>query len=98
MVLSLCNHQIMAVSTFSWWSAWIKSFKNPYSIVIAPEPWYVPNGELGRLNTNQFYYPGWIRINIFNNSITNTAIYLNSLFNRISNRASIHPLLGEGIF
>lgn len=55
-LMSLCKHNIIANSTFSWWAAWLN--KNNDKIVIMPEHWII-----GKKCTGMFP-ESWIKINV----------------------------------
>lgn len=55
-LMSKCRHNIIANSSFSWWTAWLNN--NPGKIVIAPKNWFVSSA----INTNDLIPRDWTRI------------------------------------
>ncbi len=55
-LMSLCQHHIIANSSFSWWGAWLSW--NPQKIVIAPKKWF----NRPEINTQDLIPESWIRI------------------------------------
>jgi HSP20 family molecular chaperone IbpA len=55
-LMTLCKHHIIANSSFSWWGAWLASYKD--KIVFAPERWFAKSD----VNTNGIIPGNWIKI------------------------------------
>jgi hypothetical protein len=56
-VMSLCNHNIIANSSFSWWGAYLNENEN--KIVFAPVKWF---GFAFKEDWRDIYCEGWIKI------------------------------------
>ena len=54
-LMSLCQHHIIANSSFSWWGAWLNP--NSEKIVIAPRKWFA-----NKNNVEDLIPEGWITL------------------------------------
>jgi hypothetical protein len=55
-MMSMCNHNIVANSSFSWWAAWLNSNENKK--VVAPKKWF--GSAYYFQNTKDLYPESWI--------------------------------------
>jgi len=54
--MSMCKHNIIANSSFSWWGAWLNPAPN--KIVLAPQKWFKDE----TINTKDLIPEQWIKI------------------------------------
>lgn len=57
-MMTLCDHHIIANSSFSWWGAWLANKSD--QIVVAPSVWFGP--KLAHKNTQDIIPERWIKI------------------------------------
>ena len=59
LLMSLCDHNIIANSTFSWWGAYLNS--NVGKIVCYPEQWFMPET---KKDTSDLFLEDWVPVSL----------------------------------
>jgi len=59
LLMSCCHHNIIANSSFSWWSAYLNT--NNDKIVCYPSVWF---GKVANNDTRDLCPPNWVRVNV----------------------------------
>jgi hypothetical protein len=59
LLMSVCDNNIIANSTFSWWGAYLN--QNPDKVVCYPSTWFGP--ALKKHDTRDLFPDGWVQVN-----------------------------------
>lgn len=58
LIMSLCDDNIIANSTFSWWAAFLNL--HPMKRVYYPAVWFGPDGP--KVNEKDYFPEGWVKL------------------------------------
>lgn len=70
LLMSKCDHHIIANSSFSWWGAIFADStigNNPEKIVCYPSMWFGHN--LSYIDINNLFLPSWVKIDVLQNEV-----------------------------
>lgn len=68
-LMSLCDHHIIANSSFSWWGCWLK--KNDQGISIRPSRWFAKTNDV--VNEQDICPKHWLVVQVIDNFMTSSS-------------------------